>query len=137
MALAANWLVGRVDVRRPAAWYAGLFASLALPLIVSVDRLNSLPFAARAAAGAILASLPIFFAGIVFATCFRVLKHPGAGLGANLLGAMVGGVLEYSSMMLGIPALNYIALLLYGLSLVALLRHWHGPRLSAPAPAGA
>jgi hypothetical protein len=135
MALCANWLVTRVDIQRPAWFYGGLFASLVLPFIIPIDSLNAFSFGARAAIGAFLASLPIFFAGVVFATCFRTLKNPGAGLGANLLGAMVGGVLEYSSMLFGIPTLNLIAIALYALSLAALLAGWHGPRKPAAAPA--
>lgn len=134
MALAANWLVLRFDIRRAAGFYAGLFAALVLSFLIRLDILNVLPFAERAAVGAFLASLPIFFGGIVFAARFRSVAFPAAALGANLLGAMAGGVLEYSSMFFGIPALNLVALALYGGSLAALLLGWHGPRRAPAAP---
>ena len=39
-------------------------------------------------------SLPVFFAGLVFATLYQRSKIPSVALGYNLFGAMVGGLLE-------------------------------------------
>ena len=61
-------------------------------------------------------SLPLFFAGVVFASHFRYVAEPGAALGANLIGAMVGGLLEYSSLLAGQRALFLGALAFYTLS---------------------
>ena len=60
-----------------------------------------------------LLSLPIFFAGILFANFFQQAPATGAALGYNLFGAMAGGVLEYSSMAWGINNLNLICLAAY------------------------
>lgn len=60
--------------------------------------------------------LPLFFAAIIFA---REIAHdpvPSAALGSNLLGALVGGVMEYSSMALGTHPLYLFAILLYALA---------------------
>ncbi len=38
---------------------------------------------------------PIFIANLVFAERFRNVEASNVAFGANLLGAMVGGVLEY------------------------------------------
>jgi len=63
--------------------------------------------------------LPLFAAAIVFARELGHEAEPSAALGSNLLGALAGGVLEYSSMALGFRALYLIALGLYLLSFLA------------------
>jgi len=59
-------------------------------------------------------ALPLFFAGILFANLYRAADSPGAALGYNLFGAMVGGVMEYASMAWGVNALNLLSLAAYG-----------------------
>jgi hypothetical protein len=61
-----------------------------------------------------LATLPLFFSGLAFSSELRRQADPAPVLSANLLGAVVGGLLEYNSMYLGIRALALIALVLYG-----------------------
>jgi hypothetical protein len=61
-------------------------------------------------------SLPIFFAGLLFAREFRVTDSPSAALGANMLGAVVGGLLENVSFMTGMRALLILAAGLYCLA---------------------
>jgi hypothetical protein len=67
-------------------------------------------------------ALPLFFAGIIFATSLRDLTTVEVAFGSNLLGAVVGGMLEYSSLMFGIRALYLIAALAYVLSWLGLRR---------------
>ena len=43
--------------------------------------------------------------------------------GANLLGAMVGGALEYLALILGFNALLVVVAILYGLALLSGWRH--------------
>lgn len=61
----------------------------------------------------LLLVLPVFFAGILFSNVFRHEQVPGAALGYNLFGAIVGGVLEYTSMAWGINNLNLLAVSAY------------------------
>jgi hypothetical protein len=56
------------------------------------------------------------FAAIIFAITFSQVKDPGKALGMNLLGTLIGGALEYLSMMIGISALNIVASVLYALA---------------------
>src|SRR5262249_35175771 len=58
----------------------------------------------------LLLVVPVFFAGILFSNLFRNEQVPAAALGYNLFGAIVGGILEYSSMAWGINNLNLLAL---------------------------
>jgi hypothetical protein len=67
-------------------------------------------------AAATLAGLPVFFSGLIFSRSFRDVAQPAQGLGINLLGAVVGGVLENLVMIGGTPILGILAFLLYGAS---------------------
>jgi spermidine synthase len=60
-----------------------------------------------------LLCLPLFFAAMIFAREIQQEPRPSAALASNLLGALVGGVLEYSSMRLGFHVLYLLALALY------------------------
>jgi hypothetical protein len=64
----------------------------------------------------VLAFTPIFIANLVFARRFRDTKVPTAAFGANLLGAMIGGTLEYLSLVTGHRALLLLCAALYGLA---------------------
>ena len=63
-----------------------------------------------------LAFFPVFIANLVFAGRFRDTADPTTAFGANLLGAMLGGVLEYLSLITGYRGLLVIAGLLYALA---------------------
>jgi hypothetical protein len=58
--------------------------------------------------------VPVFLANLVFAARFRAVAASNLAFGANLLGAMVGGVLEYASLLTGYRALLVLVALLYG-----------------------
>jgi len=125
MILAANAVVARRAAVKPAGSYGWLGASLLVPYLTGLSWLNAWPFAWRAAVGALATSVPIFFAGMVFATSFKRTREASGALAANMFGALIGGMLEYSSMALGIRSLTLLALLLYALSWFALaFRGW-------------
>lgn len=65
--------------------------------------------------GGALIAAPIFFAALTFATLFRDRVNSVRALGYNLFGAAVGGVLEYSVMLLGVKKLYLIAAVAYAL----------------------
>jgi hypothetical protein len=65
---------------------------------------------------------PVFCAGIVFASSFARAPNAGAALGANILGAVLGGWSEYATMATGIRFMALIALGLYLASFVCFLR---------------
>jgi hypothetical protein len=77
-----------------------------------------------------LAFAPIFVANLVFAERFRASSSSTIAFGANLLGAMVGGVLEYSALVTGYRALLPLIAILYALAFL-----FAGRRLSANATA--
>jgi hypothetical protein len=60
--------------------------------------------------------LPVFFAGVIFATLFRASSQPDVDFGSNLGGIILGGLSEYLSLILGFNALIGIAIGYYALS---------------------
>ncbi len=57
--------------------------------------------------------LPIFFAGLIFSTTFRDGGDPATLLAANLIGATIGGFLEYLAMAVGTHDLMIIVAAAY------------------------
>lgn len=74
----------------------------------------------------LLVSLPLFFAGIIFAGSFKNVSSPDLAFGSNLLGAITGGFLEYSSLAWGFNFLLILALIFYLFSFVAGIRNFKG-----------
>ncbi len=103
----------RVTISRPAWLYAALFAAIALNWLVPGRALLALPFLPRLVAAVVLAFLPIFTANLVFANRFRSTVDSTAAFGANLLGAMVGGLLEYTSLVIGYRNLLLVVAAMY------------------------
>ena len=108
--------------------YALLAASLGLCWMVPNHWLLSLDLPVRLVVAPALAFLPIFFANVVFSKRFADTADGATAFGANLLGAMVGGCLEYTALVIGYPALLVVAGLLY-LAAFALLPR--GARVTA------
>ena len=68
--------------------------------------------------------LPVFFSGILFARFLDAGASIAGAMAVNLLGAMVGGLLEYNAMYFGFRFLYGLAALLY---LCALVMAWRAP----------
>jgi hypothetical protein len=110
--------------RRRRGWlYLALGIALLVALLVPVHDLLQLSFWPRLAAGTALAFAPVFFANLIFADRFRDTAASTTAFGTNLLGAMVGGMLEYSSLVIGYRALLIVVAGLYGCALLAGLSH--------------
>jgi hypothetical protein len=99
--LLAVALSKRVRVRRSRLLYGALLATIALNWIVPGRALLDLAFVPRLAAAVALAFAPIFLANLVFAERFRDTATATAAFGANLLGAMLGGLAEYLALVVG------------------------------------
>jgi len=122
--LLANLLVehSRNFLRRP--WvFAALLAGLAVAYLIPLDRIPVPPGTAGLIAAAVFA-LPVFCAGILFALEFQMVDSPSAALGANMLGAVAGGLMENLSLAIGMRALLLVAMGLYCLAGVGLWLRW-------------
>jgi hypothetical protein len=132
---AAIELARRVHLRNPSRLYLALFATLALAWMIQPESLLSLSVPLRFAAAVSLAFAPIFLANLVFAERFRNVGSSTIAFGANLLGAMVGGILEYSSLIFGYRSLLLLVALLYGLAFLFGRKHLVLPVSSQSAEA--
>lgn len=120
MVLCANQLVMRHLGPSTRVTYVLLLASLLAWYFFPRALLNSLAFAPRALLGTFLTVLPLFFAGIIFATSFAGRAQANLAFGSNLIGAVVGGAAEAISLAFGIRALTLLAMGLYVLSWLTL-----------------
>jgi SAM-dependent methyltransferase len=106
----------RVRIGRRTQLFVLLFAALGLAYLVPADSLLALSAVPRFFVATGLAFAPVFLANLIFAERFRDTEDSTSAFGANLLGAMVGGTLEYLSLITGYRALLILAALLYLLS---------------------
>jgi hypothetical protein len=125
--LAAVEVARRVRLPRPWWLYTALLAALALTWAVPHAALLELSLPWRFLAATLLAFTPIFLANLVFAQRFKDVGSSTVAFGANLLGAMVGGMLEYLSLVTGYRWLLLLVAVLYGLAFLAGRRHLRVP----------
>jgi hypothetical protein len=103
----------RIRFRSPTLFYTGLFGSLALAIILAPSALLIEPAWLRYLIASVLAFAPIFFANLVFSYSFRDTKTADMAFASNLLGAVVGGAIEYVALITGYSALLVLVALLY------------------------
>jgi SAM-dependent methyltransferase len=112
-------VVERVRVPSLAVLYVLLAASLAILWAIPADTLLQLPFAPRLLAAGTLAFMPVFLANVIFAERFKDTSSSTTAFGANLLGAIVGGTLEYGSLVVGYRGMTLVVAALYALAFVS------------------
>jgi hypothetical protein len=122
MILFANRLVLRFQPERLWPCYAGLLATLVLNTVVPLDFFLGMNRTLQVIGSCLLVFAPILFAGVIFASSFKRTAEPDRAFGYNIAGAMVGGLAEYSSMLLGFQYVVLVAILFYALSAVGLKR---------------
>jgi len=118
MALASAVVASRTEIRRRGVVAAALLALVAVNYLVPVGRV---PFNSRALESMFYGALvfsPVFCAGLLFSASFRESSSTATDFGANLLGAIVGGVGEYVSLLAGYRFL----LILVGVSYLIAIR---------------
>ncbi|MCI0346063.1 MAG: spermidine synthase [Chloroflexi bacterium] len=112
--------------------YALLAASILVAWALPPERLFLDPPALRYVVASALAFAPVFFANLVFSRSFGDTGQADVAFASNLLGAMVGGALEYLSLLTGFRMLGLVALGLYGLAWLFERRlRWLGDRVTA------
>jgi SAM-dependent methyltransferase len=133
LALAGALLAAARPETRPGPVFAGLFVLLATAFAVPVRALLGLGDVAQFVTAGLVVGLPIFCSSWIFAILFRTQRDPARALAYNLLGAIVGGVLEYASLIVGFKALYVIAALMYGVALLTWRRRAPGAVPAAAA----
>ena len=132
MVMAANFAASRLGGYRRGLWYSFLALSLVALWLLPTHAFFVLPLWARALLAGPAVAVPIFFAGVIFSSELRQRTDYASALGCNLCGALLGGLLENLSMLLGLKAIVLIALGLYALSLVARRRASAGGGVGPP-----
>jgi hypothetical protein len=122
MVLLANLWVQRSRPLNTTPLFGALLASLAIAYVVPVSDLLWLGTLGQWVVGGLLVALPVLFASLIFSTLLARRMDPARALAYNLLGAIVGGALEYSSLAVGIKALYLLAALVYGGALLLSVR---------------
>ncbi len=112
MALAANVLAARVRVSVPFC-YAVLLLLVASSIALPVLGWGGLRLSQSAWVATAFTALPVFFSGLIFSSAFRSVVSPPTALAMNLLGAVMGGVLENATMIGGTTAVAFLACLVY------------------------
>jgi len=116
--LLANFVIEKKQRAWPRTWtLTGILAGIACAYFVPFQRIPG-SAALVGSFAAMVFAIPVFFAGLLFASEFSSVESPAAALGANMLGAVVGGLLENLSLIVGMKALLVVAAILYFLAAV-------------------
>jgi SAM-dependent methyltransferase len=121
MILAANYFVFCFRPQRLGLYYVGLLICLAMNLLIPLDAFLGLARGFQAVASCVLVFAPLGFAGVIFAVTLEHTPELGRAFGLNIAGAMVGGIAEYFSMLVGFQALICLAIGFYALSAITKL----------------
>jgi hypothetical protein len=122
MILAANLWTIKLRPERLWPYYTGLLVALALNAIIPLDFFLGMHRIAQIIGSCLLVFAPVFFAGVVFAVSFKRVAEPDRAFGANIAGAIMGGLAEYSSMLLGFQYVVVLAIIFYALSALSFWR---------------
>jgi hypothetical protein len=101
---------------RPLPWtvgYAGLLIALIVNYLTPVHAILSTSTISKLLLSLLFVGTPIFFAAICFALLFRNAEATDLAYGWNVLGAVIGGLVEFFSMLIGLKALTLVALVSY------------------------
>lgn len=110
---AAIEMARRIRLPHLSILFVILGATLAVALLVPPEWLLRLPFWPRVLAACAIAFLPVTAANLIFAERFKLATSTTTAFATNLLGAMVGGALEYLALVTGYRNLVLLAAALY------------------------
>jgi hypothetical protein len=130
MVLIANLLVRAFPFERPAGLYVALIATLVLQFAVPLQSLLVFEDTPRYLLAATITFAPVLVANLLFSRAFRDTAHPDRAFAWNLIGSMIGGTLEYASLLVGYRKLGLLVAALYlvaGSSALRRARHQARP----------
>ena len=124
MILVANLIVKKLDVQTVTPAYIGLAATLILSYFCGPVALAGLAHPWNVILSTAVVLSPLFFAAIIFAVSFSSVRNIPLAFGSNLIGAVIGGFAEYTSLVTGVRFLALLGLAFYVVSFLALTRKW-------------
>ncbi|HEY9713505.1 MAG TPA: hypothetical protein V6C72_08535, partial [Chroococcales cyanobacterium] len=119
MALFSTWFVMKTRFLTQTQAYVLLFVALVVMFAVPIGSLVAYPIAVKLLVACLVLGAPFFCSGVVFARAFAQTRSPEIALGVNILGSILGGCIEYLSVVIGINGLTLLALGVYLLSMAA------------------
>jgi len=119
MALASALIASRVEIRRRSIIAIALLTLLVVNYFVPVGRVTFDSRVAESLFYGLLVFSPVFCAGLLFSSSFKRSSSAATDFGANLLGAIVGGVGEYLSLLAGYQFLLVLVALCYIAAIVS------------------
>ncbi|HEX8524979.1 MAG TPA: hypothetical protein VF669_22200 [Tepidisphaeraceae bacterium] len=118
MILLANLFVIALKPRNLWPWYGLLGLALIAGAIIPMNYFLTMDQTPRIVLSCAVFFVPVFFAGVIFATSFRDSVRPDVDFGSNVAGIILGGLSEQLSLMIGFNYLLLVALGFYFLSAV-------------------
>ncbi len=118
MILLANLVVMISPPRRLWMFYGLLLAALVVNTLIPTDKFLALPGVGKYLVSCTVVFLPVFFAGVIFATAFRSSTQPAIDLGSNIAGIVLGALSENLSLVVGFNHLLWLAIGFYILSAI-------------------
>jgi hypothetical protein len=131
MVLFANWIAARFPAIPSLPIYVGLIGTCIALYFVDIARFGGLPYASKAMIVGGLTSLPMLFSGLIFIRSFTLVSRRDCALGANLIGSLIGGLLQSVTFITGVRAL---LLIVCGFYLAAFLSRPRSASLTSRRP---
>lgn len=113
MILLANLWVTRKNPSDFRPYYAGLIFLLTLNFAIPLDSLLGLPPIVQAIVAGSLVLSPVACAGVIFAMLIRTAEKPEQAIAYNTAGAIIGGLTESISLLIGFKYLLIVACFIY------------------------
>lgn len=123
----------RFKFKRIGVFYLLLFGILVLNILLPPDALLLNNPILRYVLASVLAFTPVFLANIIFTNSFRNSEMADIAFASNLLGIMVGGAMEYFSMLIGYRLLLLPVIVFYACAFLIRYRSSRTPGASAEA----
>ena len=117
----------RFKFKRISVFYLLLFGVLLLNILLPPDALLLSNPILRYVLASVLAFTPVFLANIIFTNSFRDSETADIAFASNLLGIMIGGGMEYFSMVFGYRLLLIPVIIFYACALLLRLRSRRTP----------
>jgi len=125
----------RFKFKQSYVFYLLLFGVLLLNILLPPNALLLSNPILRYILASVLAFTPVFLANIIFTNSFRDSETADIAFASNLLGIMVGGGMEYFSMLIGYRLLLIPVIVFYACALLLRLRSRQAPGAAGDAAA--
>jgi hypothetical protein len=97
--------------------------------------LSELSYPWRVVTVGLITSLPLAFSGIIFINSFAATASKDQALGVNLLGSVLGSILQAATLAIGLRSILFVVIAFYLLAAATRLRRHTNPASAQMLPA--